>query len=148
MWSGFPEVEWRYYSQPQLQRFLLERIEEGYTFPLNPKWVLCDEGWWDVYEALRRKGGDGFDAWFPPGSGLRERIAEVREAHGEGFARRVPDSLPLDERMAFLSDKLDFDMAELQLRRHLVLLRARMRLRALLGFRSGGKRQAAARGSE
>jgi hypothetical protein len=42
VFDSFPE-KWRYVSTSELQDFLLQRIQEGYTFPLNPKWVLCDD---------------------------------------------------------------------------------------------------------
>ena len=37
--------KFRYMTEPALRAFLLERIREGYRFPLNPKWVLADRGW-------------------------------------------------------------------------------------------------------
>ena len=51
-WEGFGTVPWRYVNQLELRAFLAERIEEGFAFPLNPKWILCDEGWLPIFEAL------------------------------------------------------------------------------------------------
>ena len=48
VWDGFvsygARVPWRYVDRQGLRDFLLGRVEDGYAFPLNPKWVLCDEG--------------------------------------------------------------------------------------------------------
>jgi len=41
---------WTYVNQEELKEILKFNIDKGYTFPLNPKWVLCDPGWKDVYD--------------------------------------------------------------------------------------------------
>jgi len=86
------KIPWTYMNRDQLRAFLLRKIDDGYTFPLNPKWVLCDEGWKEVYDKLlasdRPNVTESIDAWLPPGSGLRERIAGVCERHPKGFRRR------------------------------------------------------------
>ena len=75
-----------------------------YSFPLNPKWILCDAGWWAVYKELlileeKELTNSGYvppnigaaatmDAWLPRANGgpcLRQRIAAIREAHPQGF---------------------------------------------------------------
>ena len=43
---------WKYVTIDGLQNFLKQKIKEGFTFPLNPKWVLCDPGWKEIYDAL------------------------------------------------------------------------------------------------
>ena len=40
-------------DQQGLLSFLMARIEDGYNFPLNPKWVLCDKGFRQLYEAMQ-----------------------------------------------------------------------------------------------
>lgn len=51
VWHGFEKdplgnrsVPWRYLKEPDLRNFLLGRIDDGYVFPINPKWILCDKG--------------------------------------------------------------------------------------------------------
>ena len=82
------------YGPAELRSFLLERVKDGYVFPLNPKWVLCDAGWYDVYEALCNAphAKQALDAWLPPQAGLRERLSEIHAAHPDGFVR-----LPAEE---------------------------------------------------
>ena len=46
VWEGFHGgVHWRHLGPAELRAFLVERIADGYVFPLNPKWLLCDPGW-------------------------------------------------------------------------------------------------------
>ena len=37
--------KYKYMKRSELQEFLYGCIDLGFTFPLNPKWVLCDKGW-------------------------------------------------------------------------------------------------------
>jgi len=59
------------------------------VFPLNPKWILCDPGWKKIYDDLL--ASDALyadlskDVWFPPYSGIRERIDEIHKKHPNGF---------------------------------------------------------------
>lgn len=46
------KVPWMYVNEEQLRDLLCEKIDQGFTFPLNPKWVLCDPGWKKVYDKL------------------------------------------------------------------------------------------------
>ena len=45
-------VGWKKMNVSQLQDYLRKKIDNGYTFPLNPKWILCDSGWKQLYEKL------------------------------------------------------------------------------------------------
>ena len=96
-WDGFNDdaghrgAKFRYLSERELRSFLLERIDDGYCFPLNPKWVLCDKGWYDVWWKLNQaNNGDGLEPWFPRASRLRARIEELHEIYRGGY--------PLQER--------------------------------------------------
>ena len=78
MWGGFRskgERTLKYVNREGLRAFLLERIPEGFMFPLNPKWLLCDEGWFDVYAALNRKAD--LSVWLPPESGLPQMLESI-----------------------------------------------------------------------
>jgi hypothetical protein len=46
-----------YVNQKQLQSFLLLMISHGFIFPLNPKWVVADPGWYNIFDAMRKRGG-------------------------------------------------------------------------------------------
>merc|ERR1712137_206319 len=75
VWEGFDDRPWTYKSASGLREFLAERIDEGYTFPLNPVWPIRDEGWYAIFEQLRNSTGvarEAFQAWYPPGSGISE----------------------------------------------------------------------------
>ena len=83
------EIPWRYMNEQELKEFLSERIEEGYTFPLNPKWILCDPGWKELYDKLlasnREEVKQSMAIWFPPDSGVREQIKAICRRHKSGF---------------------------------------------------------------
>jgi len=72
---------WKYVNVKELQDLLCDKIDEGYTFPLNPKWVLWDSGWKKVYEKLLASDNlsiqDSLNCWLPPESGLREDIDRI-----------------------------------------------------------------------
>jgi hypothetical protein len=128
VWDGFLRdgVRWHYMSEPELRTFLLERAKDGYAFPLNPKWILCDKGWYDVYAALLSSPATtkAIDAWFPRYSGLQKKIAELHERYPDGFVRRgsVDPSVKV----------IDPSVAELNLNRYQALKRAKVKLRIAL----------------
>mmetsp|Transcript_43806 Transcript_43806/g.106228 ORF Transcript_43806/g.106228 Transcript_43806/m.106228 type:complete len:930 (-) Transcript_43806:110-2899(-) len=84
-------VPWRYVNVNELQSILSQKIAEGFVFPLNPKWILCDPGWYDLYQKLM--ASDALyadlskDVWYPPFSGVRERIDAIRKKFPDGFQR-------------------------------------------------------------
>jgi hypothetical protein len=67
--------------------FLAEKIDQGFAFPLNPKWVLCDKGWKELYDKLLASDApnvqDAMEIWFPPD--VRERIAAISDKHPNGL---------------------------------------------------------------
>jgi CRP-like cAMP-binding protein len=78
IWHGFPQKPWSYLKEPELRKFLLERVGEGFSFPLNPVWPVRDEGWYEVLDALRKSEVSKacLDAWYP-----RECLAVIDESH-------------------------------------------------------------------
>jgi hypothetical protein len=113
-----------------MQEFLCEKIDEGFTFPLNPKWVLCDKGWKEVYDRLmssdKANVQDSLDIWYPRESGIRERIESIHERHPEGFIQ--------GKRAVRMSGTEAMDLATLDLERFLAFRRAKMKLRAVVAF--------------
>lgn len=123
-------VSWRYVNVTELQEFLGDKIDEGFTFPLNPKWVLCDEGWKKLYDRLlssdKPNVQDSLNIWFPRQLGIRERLESIHAQHPRGFVR---------EKLAIrLSGTEAMDLAALELDRYLALRRAKMKLRAVIAF--------------
>jgi hypothetical protein len=89
--NTFDGVPWRYMDQEGLQSFLSDRIDERYTFPLNPKWVLCDPGWKELYDKLLASENEtvqnSMEIWYPKNSGVREKIEVIHRRHPRGFER-------------------------------------------------------------
>jgi len=69
---------WAYMNEVELREFLLARIKERYTFPLNPVWPVRDEGWYNVYEELKRHG-----QVFP--QHIDEKIEAIHKEFPKGF---------------------------------------------------------------
>ena len=131
VWEGFTHfygrrhTPWQYVSADGLREFLLARVDDGYSFPLNPKWVVCDPGWAEVFDKLCRaphaKGQ--LATWLPPHSGLREKLGDLVRQHPNGFRPAVER----DEDIEII----DQDVADWELHRHIVFRRAKLKLRAL-----------------
>ena len=98
--QGFPRVPWRYLDMPALHKFLVQRIAEGFSFPLNLKWVLCDPGWWAVYAALVASPSPSVRtcvaAWCPDDSGLREHLEAIHCRHPNGYPRAAGVAQPVE----------------------------------------------------
>ena len=78
---GQGSVPWRYVGADELIDILATKIEEGFCFPLNPKWVLMDPGWMNLYRKLLRSPQknvqDAMKIWFPPETGIRDDIERI-----------------------------------------------------------------------
>jgi len=85
-------VPWKYVSVTELQDLLVQKINEGFVFPLNPKWILCDPGWKRVYDALMASNAlyadMSLDVWFPRYSGIRKKIDSLYTKFPNGFQRQ------------------------------------------------------------
>jgi hypothetical protein len=126
-------VPWKYCNVQELQAILSERInKDGFVFPLNPKWILCDTGWKKLYDELM--ASDALyaeytkDVWYPPMSGVREKINRIHQKHPHGFQRQRRRTSfnasehhgysPLRQNLDFgnsLSGEAAFGLAELEL---------------------------------
>lgn len=117
---------WHRVSEKELIRILRHKIREGFTFPLNPKWLLCDPGWIYLFQDLLQSSNpgvqDSLDVWFPPESGLRERIIDINRRFPEGFQK-------VDQ------PRVDPRLAQELFKRDLILQRAKKKLRCFLTFR-------------
>jgi len=121
-------VPWKYVGVEELQEILLQKVDEGFTFPLNPKWVLCDPGWKRIYDKLMASNArhvqDALKVWFPPESGIRELIEQVYAKYPDGFVRDAGDDKEGE-------DMDDMAAAELELERFILLEGAKKKIRAV-----------------
>eukprot|EP00927_Polykrikos_kofoidii_P039723 TRINITY_DN34052_c0_g1_i1.p1 TRINITY_DN34052_c0_g1~~TRINITY_DN34052_c0_g1_i1.p1 ORF type:complete len:1293 (-),score=179.43 TRINITY_DN34052_c0_g1_i1:7-3885(-) len=92
VWEGFPDKPWDYKSEAALRSFLVDRIREGFTFPLNPVWPIRDAGWYDVLTEIRahKAAQEAWDGWYP--QKIAKRIDAIHEAHKGGFANQLSTS--------------------------------------------------------
>jgi len=87
VWSGFGEEDWKYFTEPELRLFLMDRLSEEYFFPLNPVWAVRDKGWYAVLQALRNNPNASkcLAAWYPPDSGVLEAIDKLHQDFPDGL---------------------------------------------------------------
>lgn len=106
VWHGLPGKPWAYYDPGALQKFLMERIEEGFSFPINPVWPVRDPGWYEIFSALLRRedAKKSLKAWFPPHRSVVECIESIHEAFPQGFQTETAenDDLEPEERADLL----------------------------------------------
>ncbi|KAL3942759.1 MAG: hypothetical protein SGBAC_003103 [Bacillariaceae sp.] len=124
-------LPWKYVDPKGLQEILKTKIDEGYAFPLNPKWVLCDDGWKGVYDKLmasqKSNVQDALAMWYPPESGMREKIESIHQKYPSGF-NQSDSNLVNDDHDGTAA----MDLAEQELRYYLTFQRAKRKLRGML----------------
>merc|ERR1719199_1481731 len=104
----------------------MERVPEGYSFPLNPAWALRDPAWLPVLRSLQnhRHSQECLDSWFPRESGVMDRMEEIVLKHPDGFGDKGHSRL-VRAKSILLHEELDPEElaanAMLQLRRYEVL---------------------------
>jgi len=143
---------WRYLKEPELRQFLLDRINDGFYFPLNPTWPLRDRGWWEVWEALTcsPQAQEALETWYPLRTGIRQAMNDIHAIHPEGFVQFKKDAAHLHEHhfddkdhqeMKTISHDIEHmglsvcEMADLgrhEMRRHQKLWHAKRQLRIML----------------
>ena len=126
-------MPWKKVNLGELQEILCKAIDDGFTFPINLKWVLVDPGWKRVYDRLINSKSsnvqESLNAWFPPGSGLQERIHSISSKYSSGVTYSKESGCKEGER----------DLALLDLERYLVLKRTKAKLKAFLVMSSLSK---------
>jgi len=89
-------VPWKYVNVNELQELLIEMIDNDFTFPINPKWILCDPGWKRVYDKLMASDNpnvqESLDCWFPQGTNIREEIELISAKYPSGLNGGVPEA--------------------------------------------------------
>eukprot|EP00811_Abedinium_folium_P027508 NODE_4178_length_1925_cov_13.773637.p1 GENE.NODE_4178_length_1925_cov_13.773637~~NODE_4178_length_1925_cov_13.773637.p1 ORF type:complete len:585 (-),score=68.54 NODE_4178_length_1925_cov_13.773637:171-1739(-) len=84
VWEDFNatlQLAWQYMDEAGLRKFLMDRITEGFTFPLNPVWPVRDPGWYEIHNALKPTA-----KWMP--ERLVEKIDTIHQEHPAGFKMR------------------------------------------------------------
>jgi len=135
-----------YVDQDELKDILKMKIQDGYTFPLNPKWILCDPGWREVYDQLmastKPNVQKSLQCWYPLESGIRELIEKVSTKYPDGF-HRLEDVNERNNghhhrqstRLSYVDGTAAMDLAEQRLNSYLICQRARPRLKSILMMR-------------
>lgn len=127
--SGFDGTSrpFKYVKPPELQKLMIEKIDEGFIFPINPKWVLADEGWKKVYDKLMSSTNAAtqisLESWYPKDSGIRQMIEKVYRKHPDGF--HTSSTEPKMEGTEAL------DLMRQRLKRRAVIRRAKAKIRAV-----------------
>ncbi|GFH47816.1 hypothetical protein CTEN210_04292 [Chaetoceros tenuissimus] len=115
----------KYMTPSELQEFMLDKLDEGFVFPLNPKWIIADVGWKRVYEKMMASKDSSIqqslETWYPKASGVRRLIDQVYEKHPNGFMNT--GAVPKMEGTEAL------DLMQQQLRRKEILRRALFKFR-------------------
>jgi len=115
IWDQFPDMPWDYKSEHDLHAFLLDRIKEGYAFPVHPVWAARDTHWFSIFEELRtlsvKRPETAFHAWYPKGSGIVEKVHQLHADFPNGFVREMERPRPVREmeRPRLVSDDACFD---------------------------------------
>jgi len=133
-------VPWKYVDVQELQSILYNRIDAGFTFPLNPKWIVANHGWKAVYDKMMSSNSEcvkkSLAVWYPEGSGIRELIEDICRRFPDGFQRLDVENDNQDEKAEGTEA---MDLAEQQLKRYLILQRAKFKLRCALCLMNVGK---------
>jgi len=86
VWEGFPDKPWAYKTEKTMREFLLERMKDGYSFPLNPVWPCRDKGWWDVWEAsLQVTSAHNMASWYNKKLGVVDIMNRIHASCPTGF---------------------------------------------------------------
>lgn len=128
-------LRWCYVDEDGLLDVLSKQIDKGYTFPINPKWILCDKGWKAIYDKLmasqRPNVQDSLKMWYPLETGIRQKIEEIRKRHPNGFQRLDEETEEEEEQDGTAA----MDLAEQELRAYLTFQRAKRKLRGIFVWR-------------
>lgn len=124
-------MPWKYVDGEELRAILSERIDQGYTFPMNPAWILCNPSWKELYDKLlasdRPNVQNAIAVWYP--DHVKRKIHEITTKYPAGFVHNRSPSDP--KRLSGNS----IDLAEMELNRYNVRRRGRNKLKRALDRR-------------
>lgn len=123
------QYQWKYVDEAELRDILEQRIDEGFTFPMNPAWILCNPKWKRLYDKLlasdKPNVQESIAIWYP--EDVQRRIHEITTKYPTGFMQERRGS--------------GVDLAEMELQRYDVGRKGRNKLKRALARRlTGGKR--------
>eukprot|EP00592_Proboscia_alata_P006518 CAMPEP_0194356026 /NCGR_PEP_ID=MMETSP0174-20130528/3836_1 /TAXON_ID=216777 /ORGANISM="Proboscia alata, Strain PI-D3" /LENGTH=965 /DNA_ID=CAMNT_0039125529 /DNA_START=599 /DNA_END=3496 /DNA_ORIENTATION=+ len=83
------KIRWQLTNENELVSFLSHQVNKGYTFPLNPKWVICDTLLWKpLYDKLMMSKEPNVEesqkVWYP--KPVRAMIKRIHKKHEFGFS--------------------------------------------------------------
>jgi len=120
------KVPWKYVNVKELQDMLCKRIEKGYTFPLNPKWILVNHGWKAVYDKMMSSNDEciqkSLDVWYP--QSIRRLIEDIHTRFPDGLHKLDKGNSNED-----VTNTEARDLAQQQLKRYQILQRAKLKLK-------------------
>ena len=103
------KVPWKYVNCKELQELLVDFVDQGFTFPMNPKWLLCDEGWMSIFNKLAESDKSAIkqslEVWYPPH--IQRRILDI--------SARFPAGYQKVEQCEESAAKAEKDLAEFEL---------------------------------
>ena len=119
----------KYMTPSKLQEFMLDKLDEGFVFPLNPKWIIADVGWKRVCEKMMASKNNAIqkslETWYPKASGVRRMIDQVYEKHRSHTPK--------------MEGTEALDLTEQQLRTKMILRRALLKVRICLWLQQAAK---------
>jgi len=122
------KVPWKYMNVKELQDMLCSKIEKGYIFPLNPKWILADHGWKAVYDKMLLSKDESIQkslaVWYP--QYIRELINSIHTRFPDGFDVLDKENGNEDEKT---NSTERMNLVKQQSKRYHVLQRAKSKIR-------------------
>lgn len=95
VWDGFPDKPFAYKTEQTMRQFLLERMDDGFCFPMNPLWACRDKGWWEVWEkSLRTSPPANIQAWYNKQLGVLDIVNRIHALCPEGFIQSADMAAP------------------------------------------------------
>jgi len=128
-------VPWVYVGVEELKNMLLEKIDEDFCFPINPKWILADSGWKKLWDKMLASTCENtvisMETWYPKESGIRELIEDVHSECPNGYAAAERDKSSGTYKQSGRSAMI---LAQERLRRHVIMRRVKLKIRVALMF--------------
>ena len=119
--------QWKYVDSNELKDILSERVDEGFTFPMNPAWILTNPNFKELYDKLiasdKPNVRESIKVWYP--KDIQQRMHQISSKYPEGF---VSYTKPSRDRMSGNS----CDLAQMELKRYNVRRKGQSKLRRAL----------------
>lgn len=124
------KVPFAYMKPGELQELMLKKIDDGFVFPLNPKWIIADKGWKRVYDKMMSSEDPvtqkSLETFFPKQTGIREQIESICQKHPDGFVAKNADPK--------MEGTEAYDLMAQKLKRAIILKRALLKVKTVRTF--------------